>query len=170
MNLSINHTDKIGSIAWILLAGAVFITSADLPTGSAETGAGFYPRVVAILIAFFAVLQLGRSIYEGDSKDHEISFDTTKTVVIITTLITVYVLSLPWLGFITGTIIFLSVSMIFSGARSITRVAIASVGLPLLLYYVFTVLLRIPLPESPYLPVEGILPGVILATISGGVI
>jgi putative tricarboxylic transport membrane protein len=162
MEISINHTDKIGSILWLLLAGGVFVAAEDLPTGTGETGAGFYPQVIAVLIAGFALIQLGRSVYDDAVHEHTIRSEQVKRVGIVVVLVTAYVFLLPWLGFVTATVVFLIAGMGYSGARSPLRIGAISFGLTLLLYYIFAVLLRIPLPESPFIPVEGMLPGLLL--------
>lgn len=161
MVIEAKHTDKIGSILWLLLAVGVFIVSEDLPAGTGETGPAFYPRVVAVLIAVFALLQLARSVYESDVTVREIRGAQVKTVGIVALLVIIYVLSLPWLGFVTATTTFLIVGMVYSGARSVVRVGATAVGLSLLLYYLFGVFLRVPLPESPFVPVEALLPGLV---------
>lgn len=169
MAVTIPHTDKIGSILWLLLAVGIIIASADLPTGTGETGAGFYPRVIAVLIAGFACIQLIRSFYDEGFQTRTLSRVQAQRVLIVIALVTVYVLSLPWLGFVTGTLLFLIVGMLYSGARSPVRIGIASVGLALLLYYVFAIFLRIPLPESPFVPIEDTLPGLISLGLTLGV-
>lgn len=160
--MKISHTDKIGSLLWLALAVAVYVASMGFSSGTAETDAGFYPRVVAVLIAVFALVQLAKNVSVSDTRHHEISLVNARRVVTISLMVAAYALLLPWLGFVTGSVLFLAVGMIYSGARSPKKVTVASVGLPLLLYYVFSVFLRIPLPESPFVPVESLLPGVFL--------
>lgn len=161
MKAEIRHTDTVGSILWLALAVGVFLVSEDLPVGRGETGPAFYPRVIAVLIGGFALLQLGRSIYESESTAHTIRSDRVTTVGAVAVLVAVYVLSLPWLGFVIATTAFLVVCMVFSGARSFLRISTSAIGVSLLLYYLFVVLLRVPLPESPFVPVRTILPGLI---------
>jgi len=160
--MKISHTDKIGSILWLALAVITYVASTGFTSGAAETDAGFYPRVIAVLIAVFAVIQLVRSISIADARSHRISLANVRRVTTVALLITTYVLLLPWLGFVTGTVLFLFAGMVYSGSRSPREITIAAVGLPLVLYYVFSVFLRIPLPESPFIPVEALLPSVLL--------
>lgn len=170
MGVHVPHTDKLGSILWLLLAIGIFVVSADLPTGTGETGAAFYPRVIAALIALFACLQLGRSFYDEGYQVRDVSRQQAQRVVAVVALVAIYVLTLPWLGFVTGTVLFLVVGMLYSGARSPARIGVAALGLTLVLYYVFAVFLRIPLPESPFVPVEAALPGLIRVGLVPGVI
>lgn len=158
MPLEIRHTDIIGSALWLLLAGAVFVVSAGFPAGPSLTSPALYPRVIAGLIAFFALVQLGRTIYTDTQRSHELTAAATKQVVGAVLLVVAYVFLLPWLGFVTATVLFLVAGMLYSGARSPLWIGSIALGLTLLLYYIFAVFLRIPLPESPLLPVEQLLP------------
>jgi putative tricarboxylic transport membrane protein len=167
MKIEAKHTDKIGAVIWLVLAAGVFFLAGDLPTGTGETGPGFYPRVIAVLIAAFAVAQLVRSAYESNAEARVVTGAQVRKIATVTVLVTVYVLSLPWLGFVTGTVAFLVVGMVYSGAKSPLRIGGIAIGLSLTLYYVFAVFLRIPLPESPFVPVEALLPGLIA---TGGLI
>lgn len=164
MAIELRHTDKIGSVLWLLLAAGIFVVSADFPTGDGETGAAFYPRVIAVLIVVFALMQLARSLYDAEVHSHEIRAGPTKQVAGAALLVVVYVFLLPWLGFITATVAFMGVTMVYSGARSPMPIIGISIGMAVLLYYVFAVFLLIPLPESPFVPIESLLPGVL----SGG--
>ena len=160
----LKHTDKIGSILLIALAASVVVVTADFPRGPTETGPAFYPRTIAALISFFALVQLGRSLARESVRSHEIDLAAAKRVAGAFLLVVLYVLLLPWLGFVLSTVAFLAVSMRYSGVTSPLRLAGVSVGLTLLLYYTFVVFLRVPLPESPLLPVAPHLPSVLLGT------
>lgn len=167
--MNVQHTDTIGSILLLALSAVVFIVTADFPAGPGETGPDFYPRVIAILIAFFALVQLGHSLLEGEQLTHELSLEVTMRVVGAFALVVAYVWLLPRLGFVLGTVAFLVVAMAYSGVRSYVRMAFVSVGLTLGLYYVFVVFLRIPLPEGELYPVAELLPSVVIVWSSAGV-
>lgn len=158
MSFTLRHTDKIGSVLWLLLAGAVFIVSAGFPAGPNVTGPALYPRVVAGLIALFAVIQLARAVATDADRRHEVTATATKQVLGAVLLVVAYVFLLPWLGFLTSTAAFLVAGMLYSGARSPLLIGGSSLGLTILLYYIFASFLRIPLPQSPLLPVEQLLP------------
>lgn len=158
MGIELSHADKIGSVLLLALAAGVFVVTADFPRGPTETGPAFYPRMIAVLIAFFAFVQLGRSVRRDGVRSHEIERDTTVRVVGTVALVVAYVLLLPWVGFVAGTAAFLLVAMRYSGVRSYARMVPVSIGLTLVLYYAFAVFLRVPLPESPLYPVAESLP------------
>lgn len=159
MGIELRRTDTIGAILWLALAAAVFVVSAGFPAGPDETTPAFYPRVIAGLIALFALAQLGRSLSADTTRSHEVTAGATKRVLGALVLVVAYVFLLPWLGFLVATAGFLVVGMRYSGARSPLRIGGVAVGLTLMLYYTFAVFLRIPLPENPFYSVAGLLPG-----------
>ncbi|RKD95171.1 tripartite tricarboxylate transporter TctB family protein [Halopiger aswanensis] len=161
--VDLRHTDKIGSGLFLALAAGIFVVTADFPQGIGETGPAYYPRVLAALLAGFALLQLGWSLKRDGVRSHEIDPAAAKRVVGAFLLVVCYVLLLPWFGFVLTTVGFLAVSMWYSGVRSPLRLAAVAVGLTVLLYYVFVVFLRVPLPESPLIPVARYLPSVVWA-------
>lgn len=158
MAITIKHTEKIGAGLLLLLSAGIFAVTADFPSGPGETGAAFFPRILAVLIGAFALLQLIRSGYRDKRREHDVSPDAVKRVSGAFLLVVGYALALPWVGFVTGTIAFLTVAMRYSGVESIPRMIGVSTGITLLLYYVFAVFLRVPLPESPLVPVARYLP------------
>jgi hypothetical protein len=161
MGVNLSHTDKIGSILLLAVAVGIFVVTADFPTGPAETGPAFYPRMIAVLIAFFALVQLGRSLRGEGVRSYELDRDVAIRVAAAFLLVVAYVLLLPWLGFVTGTVVFLIAAMRYSGVTSYGRMVLVSVGLTLVLYYTFVVFLRVPLPVSPIYPVSEYLPGLV---------
>lgn len=159
--MEFTHTDKVGSVIWLLLAVCVYAVSADFPAGPGETGPAFYPRIVATLIAVFALVLLGRSVYREQPRAHEVTAASTKRVLGIVALIVGYVLALPWFGFLIATIAFLVAAMWYSGIDSYLRMGGVAIGLTLVLYYTFVVFLRVPLPESYFYPIAPLLPGLV---------
>lgn len=171
MALELGHTDKIGSALLLALAAGVYVVSADFPAGPAQTGPAFFPRMIGVLIAAFALAQLGKRLYVGDVQSHEITRDVAIRVLAVLALVVAYVLALPWVGFVPGTVGFLLVAMWYSGVESVPRAVVVAVGASLALFYVFVVFLRVPLPDGVVVPVRQFLPGLLVdlsAAMPGG--
>lgn len=158
MGTTVAHTDKIASVLLLGLAAAVFVLSADFPAGIGETSPAFFPRVIAALIAVFALYQLGRSVVDGTVRAHEIDWHAAGRVAVVAVLVVVYVVAMPWLGFVLGTALFLLVTMRYSGVERYDHSIPLSIGIAVVLYYVFFAFLRVPLPRSEYVPIEELLP------------
>ncbi|EMA54425.1 tripartite tricarboxylate transporter TctB family protein [Halococcus salifodinae] len=159
MTLKISHIDKVASGLIFLLTAIIFYLTMDFPSGYGATGPAFFPRVIVGLMSVFALAQFVNVIRKDEPRTQEISWSAVKTVGIAATLIVGYLLTMPYLGFLTGTVGFLLVSMHFSGVEEFRTSLPVSIGVAIALYYVFVQFLRVPLPESAMLPVSRVLPG-----------
>lgn len=161
MTLRISHTDKIASGLVFLLAGGVYYLTTDFPSGVGATGPSFFPRLIVGLMSVFALAQLVKALKQGNVRTQEITWQTAKTVGIAVVLVVGYLVLMPYMGFLVGTIAFLMVSMHFSGVEKVSKSLPVAVFVSIALYYVFVPFLRVPLPESSILPVSRLLPSLL---------
>ncbi|WP_336037207.1 tripartite tricarboxylate transporter TctB family protein [Halobacterium yunchengense] len=167
MTIRISHTDKIASGLVFLLAAAVFFVSEDFPGGYGATGPALFPRVIVGLMAGFALVQVARRVKRGDPKTHEVSLSAVKTVAVVAAMVVGYILLMPYLGFLVGTVAFLVVAMYYSGISELRRTVPISFGVTLALFYLFGEFLHVPLPESAILPVSRLLPSMLSVGVVG---
>lgn len=158
MAFEIRHTHKIASGLLLLLTAVVFYLSRDFPTGVGETSPAFFPRIIVALIAIFAIAQLIKAIRFDTEQTYEVTRSSVKTVGIAAALVVAYVVTMPYLGFLIGTILFLIVSMHFSGVERVRESVPVAFGLTLVLHYVFVGFLRVPLPDNAVVPIGRMLP------------
>lgn len=163
MAIEIKHTDKIASALLLLLAIVVFVATADFPRGPTETGPDFFPRMIVALIAFFALVQLAKSVRSEVPNTHEVSRSVAVTVAIAAALVVGYVAVMPFLGFVLATLLFLVVSMHFSGVETFRHSIPISVVVTIVLYYVFVQFLRVRLPEGVLVDFGQLLPSLWIA-------
>jgi hypothetical protein len=116
--------------------------------------------MIAGLIALFALGQLVKAFRTDERRSYEITPSVVVTVAIAAGLVVGYVVLMPYLGFVIATILFLVVSMHFSGVEKARKSILVSLGITLLLHYVFVQFLRIPLPENPIVPIGRLLPSI----------
>lgn len=161
MSMKIKHTGKISSVLLLVVAASVFVISGDFPHGPSVTGPEFFPRIIAMLIVAFALAQFGKTVYVSNVHSYEVTREVAFRVLTVLGLVIAYVLALPWIGFVAGTIIFLMIMMWYSGVESLLWGAIVVVGVTLGLYYTFIVFLHIPLPEGVFIPIRSFLPSVL---------
>lgn len=166
MTLRISHTDKIASGLVFALAAAVFYLSADFPAGYGATGPAFFPRVIVGLMSVFALVQLVNAFRQDETRSQEISRSTVRTVGIAVVIIVAYVVTMPYLGFLAGTVGFLLASMWFSGVRKPRTAVPVALVVSVVLFYIFVQFLRVPLPESSILPISRLLPGLLVGGVS----
>jgi hypothetical protein len=167
MGVPVNHSDKIAAGLLLALVGAIFIVTDDFPLGPNVTGPAFYPRVIGGLIAIFAVIQVVKSVVKEDTSSHIVDQEAAKRVAIPLGLIIAYVVSMPYVGFLIATIGFLFATMRYSGVNKVVQSLGLSVGVALVLFYVFRQFLRVPLPLNPFFAFERLLPFVSTMSVSG---
>jgi hypothetical protein len=163
MAVEIKHTEKVGAVLFLALSVVVFYISGQFPDPPTETGPGSYPRVIVTLISIFALIQIGRSVYTRETTTHEVTLPTVKRVAVISALIVAYVLTMSYLGFLIGTVLFLAAAIRYSGGTDPVRIAAVSAVVPIVLYYAFGAFLRVRLPENAYFSVARLLPPLPLA-------
>lgn len=160
MTLKLSHTDKVASVLVFVLTAVVFYLTTDFPAGYGATGPAFFPRVIVGLMSVFALAQLVKAT-RTEPRTVAVSRSTVKTVAVAAALVVGYVLAMPYFGFLAGTVVFLLVSMHFSGVEGVRASLPVSIVVAIVLYYIFVRFLRVPLPESSVLPISRLLPGLL---------
>lgn len=155
------RSDVIAAGSLLALSAAVFVVSADFPGGrGGDPGAAFFPRLIAGTIAVLALALLVKHVVADDRESHEIHPAVARRLVIVMAFPILYIFLMPVVGFPLTTVAFLSGLMWYSGARSVPIVVGSSIGVTLVLYYIFVVFFRVPLPEG-IVPIGRFLPSVI---------
>lgn len=147
------------AVAFILVSLVVIYAASQFPD-SGEVGPGFFPIVTASGIIVFT----GIDLFIGDNLEFEISDHNLKAAGLAFILVVVYVGLMPLTGFLVGTILFLPLMLYYSGVRSKPIIATVSVVFPIILFYIFSQLFLISLPEG-IVPFSRLLPPLPLAVI-----
>ncbi|KYZ75958.1 hypothetical protein AXX12_05825 [Anaerosporomusa subterranea] len=135
------------AILLLLLAAYVYLEASTFPVAADTLGPAFFPKLVAGLLAAFSV---GILLFAVLGKKGETVPDLpSKPLVVIMVAMVIYVALLPHIGFLTTTPVFLTIAGIVI-ADSISywwkKVVISSFVTTGALYYLFAVLLNVPLP------------------------
>lgn len=140
------------SILFVLLSLVVIYHASQFPDDG-ELGAGFFPIIVSAGIIVFAIADI---VADDDTELDMSDYDPTPPVIVAALLIG-YVLVMPLTGFLVGTMVFLPVILYYSNVRSIPMIAGISVIFPILLFYIFSRIFMVRLPEG-IIPVSRLLP------------
>lgn len=139
-------------LAFITLSVAVIYVANQFPDRGA-VGAHFFPTMISIGIIAFSIINI---ITEEDSRQDISDYDL-RAAGIISILILGYVILMPITGFLVGTMIFLPIAMYYSNIRSRILILLISIILPVTLFYIFSQIFFVRLPEG-VIPFSRLLP------------
>ena len=139
-------TERLAALV-VLVAGGVYITLAlQYPRGvAARPGAGFFPLVVGVLICLAAVGFVVETFRRVPPRGNELAPDARRRVLMTSGVLAFFCLALPWIGYTAATFLFVAVMLRALGASWTLTLATAVVSAAAS-YYLFAVLLTVPLP------------------------
>jgi putative tricarboxylic transport membrane protein len=150
--------DLISSIGVLGFAGILYQAAKGLPTRksvSVVLNTGFYPQMLAIILAVLAVLLLISSLTKKtDSRESEKFFKNRESLglfLLTLLLLVLFPLGMELLGFIVTCFAFiLTMVLLLTGRfhRNVPLSIVVSLGITLLIYGVFKLLLGIPFPSG----------------------
>ena len=137
------------AFTWTILvfcvAYALDATTIDMRLGQQVSAAAF-PLAAAVFTAGSSVMLL---VSSRRARDDDRPADIGRTEVLFTAMGFAYWLSLPWLGYVAATSLFLLAGTLSLGERVSLRPFAISLGAALSLWVVFVFLLGVPLPDLP---------------------
>lgn len=149
------------AVVFIALSFATILYASQFPTGDA-LGAGFFPIIISVGIIVFAVVD----VIVDDENDVGLAVDEFELTpaAIVAVLLIAYLAAMPVTGFLVGTMVFLPPIMYYSDVRSKSLIAVVTIVFPVALFYVFSRIFMVRLPEG-IIPVSRLLPELPLAVI-----
>jgi len=140
----------------ILMAAGFYLTQAlKLPLGTvAKPGAGFYPVAVAVFACVVALVASARAFLSPQAVRAEAPSGATdparrRRVAVAVGALAVFCLTLPWIGYSIAAFGFVSVVLWGLGGRWQAALLTGALG-SAVSYYLFAVLLGVPLPQGPW--------------------
>ena len=135
------------AFTWTILAFCVAYaldaTTIDRRLGQ-QISAAVFPLSAALMTAVSAVIFLVPSPHR---RDRDRPADIGRTEILFTAMAFAYWLSLPWLGYVVATSLFLLLGTLSLGERISPRPFVVSIGMAVALWVVFVFLLGVPLPD-----------------------
>jgi len=152
--------DTVAALLLMPFAILVYRWAWDFPQGKEESlGPCFSPKILAVVLGLLAALLAANSLFPKKksvapkiSGDREGRQDETATrsnyllIALVAFLLLVYVLVLPWLGFVAATSLFLTASIYALRRRYLLRIVFLSALFAGCVFVVFKMVLRVPLP------------------------
>ena len=138
------------AFTWTILAFCVAYAldarTIDMRLGQ-QVNATAFPLAAAVFTAVSSVILL---VSSRRARDHDRPADIGRTEILFTAMGFAYWLSLPWLGYVVATSIFLLAGTISLGERVSLRPFAVSISTAAALWIVFVFLLGVPLPDPPF--------------------
>lgn len=134
-----------------ILAGILFYATKGFPEIVQKVpGAGFWPRILAVVLLILSVALLLESLFSDQvKKEDPIRFrdPRMKKVYLALGMLALYMLILVYGGFIISSLLLVPALMYLLGERRVKMLIIVSLALTGTIYLFFTLLLRITLPQ-----------------------
>ncbi len=143
--------DRVGGVLLLAFAVYIFVTSLSLGyVAGGVPGAGFLPLWAGVLLAVSAVTILVKSWKKPLSGPLIANRTLLWRTVIFGLGIAVMAFVMPYLGMVTTLALFMLFAVPFLGARNRIKIAVSVVLVPLFVYVLFQVILKVPLPVGPW--------------------
>jgi hypothetical protein len=153
--------DRIAAFVVLVIAGVWIYMAIQVPFPTfarvSKLAPGHYPMAVAVLLAALAIMLLGKTfkgqnrIEKNDSQEEIIR--NPKAVQHLLTgfvLFSAYVISVPILGFVSATPLFVFLFIWSIGRYSLLLTIPIAVVIPALLWIIFAWWLSVPVPKGPW--------------------
>ena len=141
--------DRVAGIALVLISIAVLVASRGLPLGTLRTpGPAYMPVLLALLLLFFGLLLV--AIRGSSSPFRTLRWDEWRHAVAIVIVVVFFAYALERLGYrltVTAALVFLLGAM---ERKSALFTLLFSVSVAATSFFVFSTLLRVPLPRGPF--------------------
>jgi hypothetical protein len=141
--------DHVAGGAFIAAGALVFAMSGDLPFGTlASPGAGMMPKLVLGLMMAFGAIILLRA---GESPPlAEIAWGDFRHAATVVVVAAVAIALYTTIGFVLSVTLLLFVLLHFIERRSLWGALAVSIGVTVGSYFLFSTLLKSPLPPMPF--------------------
>ena len=141
--------DHVAGGVFIAAGALVFAMSGDLPFGTlASPGAGMLPKLVLGLMMAFGAIIVARA---GESPPlAEVDWSNLRHAATVVVVSAVAIVLYTKIGFVLSVTLLLFVLLFFIERRSLWRALAVSIGVTVGSYFLFSTLLKSPLPPMPF--------------------
>jgi len=139
----------------ILIAISIYFLreSNSLPPSSLGIpGSAFFPRLVCFAFVIFGGILIIRSFKKGEA-ERKITLILKQDLIRVLAVILlcgIYIFSIPFLGFILTSILFIVFLMFIFQVKRIGIIILWGFLVTLIIYFIFKILLKVPLPAGMF--------------------
>lgn len=143
---------RVTSVVFFLIAAYAFYMASTFPPGALGVpGPGYFPKILSVLVMILAIIEFVQSIKNSDDAPEtgvKLFSKENSRVWISLGLIIIYFIGLFTIGFIISTLIYLFVMLSYFKVKNIFIKVGVPIALTAVLYFVFTILLKVQLPSG----------------------
>jgi len=135
----------LGALILILIPSQI----QTIPGMETETSPSFLPTVLAVLLMIMGAGLIAQGFLSAKrDAPPDLSRVVVFRVVLAAVLLIVYTILFPRLGFVVTSGLFVGAYAYLFGSRSILKIAISMIAVPVVIWLFFELLFRIPLPHG----------------------
>jgi len=133
-----------------LLAAVAIWSNLSIGVGWTDDGpqAGYFPMWIAVIVLACSLVAMAQAWREADRTPFVTATQLRQVGVVLLPL-ALYVLAIGWLGIYVSSALFLAGFMVFVGRFPWWKSAAFGLAAALLLFWVFEIQFRVPLPKGP---------------------
>ncbi len=152
VRLTYQAAELIVAVAIFLIGVVMMMDGQRIGMGWAPEGpqAGYFPFRTGAIISISSVVVFLRALF-GKHRNHElfVSWDRFKQVLCVLIPAVFYVLATQFIGIYVASALFIGGFMRVMARFSWPKVILVSVGISVLLFYMFEIQFMVPLPKGP---------------------
>jgi len=152
---SMRFWNIIVSVIFSILGISFILLSSNFPVnlGTGDPGSGFWPSTLGLILIFLSILLLVESFISKSVKEKTITLSSqeNKIVYIIMGASVLFCISTYYLGFIFSSFMFTYIFMSIFGITNRKEKLLTALSIVVLLYVVFTLMLKTSLPLPIFL-------------------
>lgn len=138
------------SLVLLAVSVAMFVTASGLPASNdASIGPGSWPKVLACLMGFLSILLLIQSLVDKSGREAPFKPGAElKRVCVGIAILAVFCALLYFVGFMIASAFMVPAVMLLMGEKRLPVLAGLTVGVLVAVYIIFSVALKLPLPQG----------------------
>lgn len=150
--LTHSAVDAITAVVVFLIGAVMIVDNARLGVSWGENGPepGYFPYHIGIILCISATAVLLQSLF-GKRRNQEVfvTWDRFRLVLMVLIPTAVFVLLIQFLGIYVASVLFIAGFMRLLGKIGWLKTVLISVGVTVLLFWMFEIQFMVPLPKGP---------------------
>lgn len=150
--LSYSHLDAITAVVVFGIGIVMMVDNYRIGSSWAADGpeSGYFPFYIGVILCIASVAVFLKSTF-GKARNHAtfVTWDRFRLVLMVLVPTAIYVLAIQFLGIYVASAVFIALFMLVLGKIGWLKTALVSVAVSALLFWMFEIQFKVPLPKGP---------------------